>query len=408
MREAGRAQLAAVGLVGAVRHEIDAELAFGRLDRRIDLAGRHFVAFGVELEVVDERLHRGLHLGALGRRDLAVVGVDGAPARIDAEQLAALLYHMRALAHFLDAHEIAVVAIAVLADGDFKLHLVIAFIGLRAAQIPGDAGRAQHHAREAPRLRVRKFDYADVDVALHENAVAGEQALDVVEARLERVAERGDVVDQLLRQVLVDAAGTEIGGVHTRAAGALVEHAELFALLKTPQRRRQRADVQRLRRHVEDVRHDAPDLAIQHADELRAARHAHAEQAFDRQRIGVLLVHRRAIIEPVEIGHVLQIRARLHQLLGAAMQQADMRIDALDHFAVQLQHEAQHAVRGRVLWTEVDREIAEVAGGVHGVFAFSSPGNALVGPSQGLRKSNLRNSWFNVTGSLRTRFSSSS
>ena len=74
-----------------------------------------------------------------------------------------------------------------------------------------------------------------------------------------------------------------------------------------------------------------------------------AEQLLDRERVGVLLVHRRDIVEPVEIGHVLQIGARLHQLLGAAMQQADMRIDALDHLAVELQHQAQHAVRRRML-----------------------------------------------------------
>ena len=97
----------------------------------------------------------------------------------------------------------------------------------------------------------------------------------------------------------------------------------------------------------------------------RAARHGDPEQPLDRQRVGVLLVHRRDIIEPIEIGHVLQIGARLHQLLGAAMQQADMRIDALDHLAVELQHEAQHAMRGGMLRAEIDREVAEVLFG-HG------------------------------------------
>ena len=42
------------------------------------------------------------------------------------------------------------------------------------------------------------------------------------------------------------------------------------------------------------------------------------------------------------------------------MQQADMRIDALDDFAVELQHQTQHAVRRRMLRSEVDGEIAEV------------------------------------------------
>ena len=84
----------------------------------------------------------------------------------------------------------------------------------------------------------------------------------------------------------------------------------------------------------------------------------------------MLLVHRRDIVEPVEIGHVLQIGARLHQLLGAAMQQADMRIDALDHLAVEFEHEAQHAVRGRMLRAEVDREVAEVLFGHASAYAL--------------------------------------
>jgi hypothetical protein len=75
---------------------------------------------------------------------------------------------------------------------------------------------------------------------------------------------------------------------------------------------------------------------------------------------GVLLVHRRDIVEAVEIGHRLQIGLVLDQLLGAAMQQADMRIDALDDLAVQFEHEAQHAVRRRMLRTEIDVEVADV------------------------------------------------
>ena len=37
---------------------------------------------------------------------------------------------------------------------------------------------------------------------------------------------------------------------------------------------------------------------------------------------------------------------------GAAMQQADVRVGALDHFAVHLQHQAQHAMCSRVLRAE--------------------------------------------------------
>ncbi len=57
-----------------------------------------------------------------------------------------------------------------------------------------------------------------------------------------------------------------------------------------------------------------------------------------------------------------------------------MRIDALDDFTVEFQNEAENAVGGRMLRTEVDVEVADVVF-VHGLCpsahlaAFSSPGS---------------------------------
>ena len=170
------------------------------------------------------------------------------------------------------------------------------------------------------------------------------------------------------------AAGAEIGRVHAAAGGALVEDHQLLALLEAPQRRRQRAHVEGVGGDVEEMVEEPADLAIEHADELAAARHGDAQELLDGEREGVLLVHRRDIVEPVEIGHRLEIGLVLDQLLGAAMEQADMRIDALDDLAVELQHQAQHAVRRRVLRPEIDVEGADVGLGHH-CFAFSSPGS---------------------------------
>ena len=175
-----------------------------------------------------------------------------------------------------------------------------------------------------------------------------------------RDAEVGDVVDQLRRQVGVHAAHAEILGVHAAARGALVEHHQLLALLEAPQRRGERADVHGLRRDVEEVREQAADLGVEHADELGALGHLHAEQLFGRQAEGVLLVHRRHVVEAVEVADGLQVGLVLDQLLGAAVQEADVRIDALHHLAVELQHQAQHAVRRRMLRAEVDVELADV------------------------------------------------
>ena len=51
-----------------------------------------------------------------------------------------------------------------------------------------------------------------------------------------------------------------------------------------------------------------------------------------------------------------------------------MRVDALDHFTIQFQHEAQHTVGSGMLRAEIDMEIPDLCLS-HQFFAFSSPGN---------------------------------
>src|SRR5262249_14485024 len=148
-----------------------------------------------------------------------------------AQLLQALLHDRDRLPHLLHADAVAVVVVAVLADRDIEIELGIAFVGLRLAQVPGGARAAHHHAAEAPGPGVLELDDADVDVALLEDAVAGEQIVEIVANLEERIAERGNVVDQLGRQVLVHATDAEISRMHAAARGALVEAHQLLTLL---------------------------------------------------------------------------------------------------------------------------------------------------------------------------------
>src|SRR5262249_17017144 len=101
------------------------------------------------------------------------------------------------LAHLLHAHEIAVVAVAVLADRDVEIELGIAFVGLRFAQIPGSTGAAHHDTRKPPTPGVRELDHGDIDIALLEDTVFRQQSLDVVADLEEGIAKRPDVVEEL-------------------------------------------------------------------------------------------------------------------------------------------------------------------------------------------------------------------
>jgi hypothetical protein len=86
------------------------------------------------------------------------------------------------------------------------------------------------------------------------------------------------------------AAGPEIIGMHAGAGRALVENHELLAFLEAPQRRRQGADVHRLRRDTEKMRQNPADLTKQNAQQLAAPRHFDAKQFLDGEAEGMFLI----------------------------------------------------------------------------------------------------------------------
>ncbi len=59
--KARRTNLHPVGFVGAVGNHVDTELAFRVFDGRVGFADRQAIAFGKQLEVVDQGFHVLLH-----------------------------------------------------------------------------------------------------------------------------------------------------------------------------------------------------------------------------------------------------------------------------------------------------------------------------------------------------------
>src|SRR5450759_6010539 len=72
-KEARRTEMHAPGLRASVRDDVAALLAARPFDRDVDLARGDAVALADDLEMVDERLHRGLQLLARRQHDLALV-----------------------------------------------------------------------------------------------------------------------------------------------------------------------------------------------------------------------------------------------------------------------------------------------------------------------------------------------
>jgi len=353
---------------------------------------------------MDQRFHRGLHLATARRRDLVVRDLHR--PRLHLRQ--ALPDHRHAFTHLADAHQVAVIAVAVAADRDAEIEPVVHLVRLRLAQIPRHAGGPQARPGEAPGQRLLRRHDADIHQPLLPDAVVGQQRLQVVDELRESLGPGTDLLLQPGRQILGDAAWPEIIRMQPRAGRGLMELHQLLALLEPPQRRRDRPHVQRIGRHVQQVVQNPGDLAEQRADPARPLGHLDAEQPLGGQREGMLLAHRAHVIEPVEIRQCLDVALVFDQLLGAAMQQPDMRIGALHHLAVHLQDQPQHAMRRRMLWPEIDGVAVDLdrlghriglhrlAHGVLPFRAFSSPGSEVIA-SHGDRKSKLRKSCVSLT-----------
>src|SRR5690606_443690 len=79
-----------------------------------------------------------------------------------------------------------------------------------------------------------------------------------------------------------------------------------------------------------------------------------AEQLLHRQAVGGLVEDRRQVVHPGHERRALGPGAELEVLLDAGVQVADDRPHLGDGLALQLQHQAQHPVGGRVLRPHVD------------------------------------------------------
>jgi len=101
---------------------------------------------------------------------------------------------------------------------------------------------------------------------------------------------------------------------------------------------------------------DALQLAHDHANILSALGHLDPGQLLQRQGIRQIGGHRRQVVEPVGEDDVLEVGARLAELLDRAVQVAHHGARGDDSLAVEREDEAEHAVGAGVLRPHVDGE----------------------------------------------------
>ena len=145
--------------------------------------------------------------------------------------------------------------------------------------------------------------------------------------------------------------------MHARTGDGLVHVKQGLTLAKAINQDVHRTTIKPVRTQPEQVIEQARDLRKHHPDVLCAHRHINTNEFFYGQAVGMLVGHHRHIVETVHVGQRLDVGLALGQLFCGAMQQADVRISALDDFAVELEHKAQYTMGSRMLRPEVKRVV---------------------------------------------------
>src|SRR5215813_7660496 len=266
----------------------------------------------------------------------------------------ALLDDPQTLAHLGYAHDGAVITIAALRSGNLELELIVAGVRPPLAEVPLESAGAQARACHAPLDSLIQRVSADADGARFEDAVLHDQPVVLIQPPPHIRDEVSDRFVPALWQVLRHAADAEPTRVHAPAAHGLDDVEDALAVGEHIEHRRERSDVLR--------EGTVPDQVAGQSKELRHhdANHLHAVWDFDpgellyRQDIGQVVHHSAEVIHAVGVGKVGVPRLALAHLFGPAMVIADVRHDVHYLFAAELEREAQHAMRARMLRPQIE------------------------------------------------------
>ena len=121
--------------------------------------------------------------------------------------------------------------------------------------------------------------------------------------------------------------------------------------------RRHGADVLAEGADGDQVAGDAIELACDHPTEFPPACNFCSSELFRRHAENLVGEHGGKIVGPIRVWHVSMPGNFLADLLDGAMQVTDIGNRLVDHFAVGLDHEAQHAVRTGVLRSDADSHV---------------------------------------------------
>ena len=282
--------------------------------------------------MVDERFHRLIDADARRRGDLLVLH----PVITRRHLVENLFDDAHRLADLVEADRVAVVAVAVRADDDIEIDLVVGEVGLIAAKVPGVAGRSKDRTGGRQGECLIGVQRADALQAFTPDRLPGHEDVVLLEARRQQFKQRLDLTLPAIGKIGGDTTGADVVVVHPQARDLFEEAEDFFALTPAVDHHRHGTEIHAVRGHEQQVRADAVELAHQHADPHRTLRDLDVEELLGGEAERQFGEERRGVVHAGDVGAPLQEGQLLCLLLHTGVQVAHDRLGTNDGLALHL------------------------------------------------------------------------
>src|SRR5216683_4794008 len=179
-----------------------------------------------------------------------------------------LVDDVEALLHLQHAYQVAVVHIAIGANRNIEIKLLIAAVRECFADIPHHTAAAQHGTAYPIGNSVLRAQNSYAPGAFDPELVIGQKVVILLQALRENAGKFAHLVIEAGRQVRLQAARTNIAGHHAHAGNKLEDIQDHLALAETIQENAHRSKVEGMGAQPDQVAGDALQFGQQHADVL--------------------------------------------------------------------------------------------------------------------------------------------
>ena len=292
----------------------------------------------------------GIHTFLGGQADPAIMNLSWTLRQV----FERLFDDTETLADFLNAHEITIVHITGLANGNLEFKLVVIIIWKPLPNIVWDTGGAKHGTSETPVDRIFGGDCGDSFRPHFENFVVAIHLLNIVHIFRDAIEQSPRARHEIRRNVLGDTADTDIADRQTSSATRLDQIVDFLAGAEPIPEIGDGAQIDQIRSDADEVIGNPAEFRENDPDVLGALRYFYSEHLLDRHGIGDAVHHRRHVIQAIGEGNDLPVHVRLSHLFKASMKESNFSIGVDDLFTVDSRLKPECPMHCRMLRSNVE------------------------------------------------------